>query len=67
MIPKPQLIRILANRTRYKGGRKFKSAWRRLGPYRMSDIYKAGCIINLVFADHRFELAGASPENDHCP
>lgn len=42
-------IQTLVNRIRYKGGRKYRSAYRKLGDYRLSEIFAAGCEVSLVF------------------
>lgn len=41
-------ILTLFRRLQYRGGRKHRSAWRKLGQYRMSELYAAGIEFRLV-------------------
>ena len=42
-------VGTLVNRCRYKGGRKYRSAFRKLGTFRLSEIWAAGYEIILTY------------------
>ncbi len=41
-------IATLVNRCKYKGGRKYRSAFRKLGKFRMNEIFAAGVTVTLT-------------------
>ncbi len=43
------VIAILVNRCKYKGGRKYRSAFRRLGKFRLSELHEAGFTVVFKF------------------
>ncbi len=42
-------IATLVKRHKYKGGRKFRSAFRKLGKYRLSELHAAGFTVTFVY------------------
>jgi len=47
-------IGTLVNRCRYKGGRKYRSALRRLGKFRLSELHAAGVTILFTPVQHGY-------------